>query len=230
MNERSAFRLSPQLILGVGIVALGVVFLLDNLGIIYVRDVWDFWPALLIIFGLSKLAQPKGASGRIVGLIFTVIGAAFLLDNLRLIHFNLWDYWPVILVFIGVSMVWRAWAAGSSTPAGGESEGNISAAAILGGVKRVSNTPDFRSAELTAIMGGCDIDLRQASIKSSPAVINIFTMWGGVDIKVPNDWSVEVQGLPLLGGFDDKTFHPQNSSKRLLVKGLALMGGVEILN
>ena len=230
MNERSAFRFSPQLILGTGIVALGVVFLLDNLGIIYVRDVWDFWPALLIIFGLSKLAQPKGSSGRIAGLIFTAVGAALLLDNLRVLRFNLWDYWPLILVFIGVSMVWRARAAGNATQPAGEGEGHMSAAAILGGVKRVSNTSDFRSAELTAIMGGCDIDLRQASIKSSPAVINIFTMWGGVDVKVPNDWSVEVQGMPLLGGFDDKTFHPQNSSKRLLVKGLAIMGGVEILN
>jgi hypothetical protein len=230
MNERSAFRLSPQLILGAGIVALGLVFLLDNLGFIYIREAWDFWPALLIIFGLSKLAQPRGASGRIAGFIFTVVGAAWLLDNLRVLRFDLWDYWPLLLVFIGVSMVWRAWTAGTFTPGGSEGEGRISAVAILGGVKRASSASDFRSAELTAIMGGCDIDLRQASIKNSPAVINVFTIWGGIDIKVPNDWSVELQGVPLMAGFDDKTFHPQNSAKRLLVKGLAIMGGVEVLN
>lgn len=230
MNERSAFRFTPQLVLGVSIVALGIIFLLDNLGIIYTRDLWDFWPAILIVFGLSKLAQPKGSSGRMAGLIFTVVGAAFLLDNLRFINFDLWDYWPLILVFIGASLVWRAWDTGKASQPGNQGEGSIYAAAILGGVKRASSSADFQRAELTAIMGGCDIDLRQASIKNSPAVINIFTIWGGVDIKVPNDWSVEVQGLPFMGGFDDKTFHPQNGTKRLIVKGHAIMGGVEILN
>lgn len=230
MNEPSKFRFTPQLILGIGIVALGVLFLLDNLRIIYIRDAWDFWPAILILVGLSRLAQPKGSSGRMVGAIFTLVGTALLLDNLGFIYFDLWDYWPLILVFIGISLVWRAWAAGNNVAQPGSDDGNITGVAILGGVKRASNSADFRSAELTAIMGGCDIDLHNASIKNSPAVINIFTMWGGVDIKVPNDWSVEMQGVPLLGGFDDKTFHPQNSTKRVIVKGLALMGGVEISN
>lgn len=229
MNERTGFRITPQLILGVGILALGVLFLLDNLRVIYVREFWDFWPVIFILIGLSRLAQPKGSSGRVAGVIFTVVGAALLLDNLRVIDFDLWDYWPLILVFIGVSLVWRSWA-GSKSAQPSEGESHIAAAALLGGVKRRSNTPDFRSAELTAIMGGCEIDLRQAAMPNSPAVINIFTMWGGVDIAVPADWSVEIQGMPLMGGFEDKTFHPQNNSKRLIVKGLALMGGVEIIN
>lgn len=229
MNEQK-IRFTPQLILGTGIVALGVIFLLDNLRLIYIRDAWDFWPTILILIGLSRLAQPRGSSGRFVGVVFTLVGAALLLDNLGFIYFDLWDYWPLILVFIGVSLVWRAWATGNNVAQPGGDDGNITGVAILGGLKRVNNSADFRSAELTAIMGGCDIDLRQASIKNSPAVINIFTMWGGVDIKVPNDWSVEVQGLPLLGGFDDKTFHPQSSTKRVIVKGMAVMGGVEIMN
>ena len=120
MNERTAFRITPQLILGVGSVALGIIFLLDNLGFIYIRRAWDFWPTILILIGLSRLAQPKGSSGRIVGAVFTLVGAALLLDNLRLIRFDLWDYWPLILVFIGVSLVWRAWATGNNTAKPGE--------------------------------------------------------------------------------------------------------------
>ncbi len=230
MNERTGFRMTPQLILGVSIALLGALFLLDNLRIIYIGDFWDFWPALLIVFGLSKMVQPRGSSGRVAGLIFTTIGAALLLDNLRLINFNIWNYWPLLLVIAGASLIWRAWDTGRAAQPGNNTEGVISVAAILGGVKRVSTSPNFSRGEFTAIMGGCDVDLRQASMQNSPAVINIFALWGGVDIKVPNDWSVEIQGMPILGGFDDKTFHPQNSAKRLLVKGAAIMGGVEVLN
>ncbi len=230
MNERSAFRLTPQMILGASVIVLGVIFLLDNLGYIYAGDYWDFWPAILIIFGLSKIVQPRGSSGRIAGAVFTIIGVALLLDNLRIIYFDIWDYWPLLLVFVGASLVWRAWEVSRNMATGNGVEGNIYAAAILGGVKRSNSSPDFRRGELTAIMGGCEIDLRQASMQNSPAVINIFAFWGGVDIKVPNDWNVDVQGMPILGGFDDKTFHPQNSTKRLLIKGHAIMGGVEIVN
>ena len=80
-------------------------------------------------------------------------------------------------------------------------------------------------------MGGCEIDLRQASIKEGDAVIDVFALWGGIDLKVPLDWSVVMQGSPLMGGFDDKTHPPQGgSNKRLVIKGYAIMGGVQISN
>ena len=112
-----------------------------------------------------------------------------------------------------------------------DTDSAISGTAVLSGIRRTSSSQDFRGGELTAIMGGCEIDLRQASIKEGDAVIDVFAFWGGIDLKVPLDWSVVVQGTPLLGGFDDKTRPPQGgSSKRLVIKGYAIMGGVEISN
>ena len=62
-------------------------------------------------------------------------------------------------------------------------------------------------------------------------MIDTFALWGGIDIKVPPDWSVVLQGLPLMGGFEDKTAKPpEGGRKRLLVRGLAIMGGVEVHN
>ena len=101
----------------------------------------------------------------------------------------------------------------------------------MSGFKRTSNTQNFKGGELTAIMGGCEIDLRQASIKDGEAVIDVFAFWGGIELKVPLDWSVVIEATPLLGGFDDKTRPPQGgSAKRLVVKGYAIMGGFEITN
>ena len=78
-------------------------------------------------------------------------------------------------------------------------------------------------------MGGCELDLRECSIKND-AVIQVFVAMGGVSIRVPPDWLVVLQGNPILGGFDEQTASPPNSAKRLIVKGYAIMGGVEIRN
>ena len=103
--------------------------------------------------------------------------------------------------------------------------------AFMSGIRRTVTSQDFQGGELTAIMGGCEIDLRQASIKSGEAVLDVFAFWGGIDLKVPLDWSVDLAGTPLLGGFDDKTRPPQGgSTKRLVIKGYAIMGGIQIAN
>jgi hypothetical protein len=51
-----------------------------------------------------------------------------------------------------------------------------------------------------------------------------------VEILAPREWSVVLQGTPVLGGFEDKTAPPRESGPRLIVRGVAIMGGVEIKN
>ena len=100
---------------------------------------------------------------------------------------------------------------------------------LLSGFKRRLTTPNFRGGEITALMGGCDLDLRQSSI-SGEAVVNVFSMFGGVTIKVPVDWTVVLQGTPIMGGFEEKTVPPATPDKRLIVRGYAIMGGLEVRN
>ena len=85
---------------------------------------------------------------------------------------------------------------------------------------------------MTAILGGFKIDLRGAAIAGDSATIEIFTIWGGVDLRVPEDWSVAVHGTPILGMFTNSTRAPagQTPAKTLVVRGTAIMGGVEVKN
>jgi hypothetical protein len=101
--------------------------------------------------------------------------------------------------------------------------------AVLGGFERRISTQDFRGGEITAVMGGCALDLRGAAIVKE-AVINVFTIWGGINIKVPPDWTVILNGTPVMGGFAEKTATPPDGSKRLVITGYAIMGGVEVRN
>jgi hypothetical protein len=104
----------------------------------------------------------------------------------------------------------------------------VNATALLGAVKRRSTSRDFRGGYATAVMGGCEIDLRDAAIACSPVVIETFAWWGGIEIKVPREWTVVTEGTAILGAFEDKTTQRAPGGQTLVVRGVVIMGGVEI--
>ena len=81
-------------------------------------------------------------------------------------------------------------------------------------------------------MGGCEIDLRQASIdRGTEAVIDVFAFWGGIEIKVPEDWTVVTRVDAADGrrrGQDARAAEP--GAKRLVIRGIVVMGGIEVKN
>ncbi|MDD8018764.1 MAG: DUF5668 domain-containing protein [Bacteroidota bacterium] len=238
METKSFLRTSPQFIVGLLIIGLGVAFMLDNLGYVDAGQVIRFWPALLVLFGIGKVVQSPGSPGRIFGTILIFVGGMMLLDRLDVITFHLHDWWPVILIIIGVNFLRGSWNRSntfSRTTLGGESadaESYIKHFAVMSGVKRSVTSKDFRGGELSALMGGCELDFREAAIKEDQAVLDVFTMMGGIELRVPMDWTVVVQATPIMGGIDDKTYlQPEaKPTKKLIITGTVIMGGIEIKN
>lgn len=233
-RDDDGFELSPRLLIGLVLIFFGVLFTLDNLGWVDAGSVFDYWPLLLVFVGLGKLLWPASGAGRLVGFVLLVLGVGFLLDNLDFVEFDLGELWPLILIAVGLGIFWRAFTSGRRGDldvARKSDDRTINAVAVLGGARRTSTAEDFRGGDLLGFMGSCEVDLRRARISDSPAVIDALAFWGGVEIKVPRDWSVTVKGIPLLGGYEDKTEPPaEDSGQRLVVKGFAIMGGVEITN
>ncbi len=244
MNSESSYPITasrgwspitPKLVFGLLLIFVGVVFTLDEIGWIRnAEDVFDFWPLILIAAGASKLLWPGSTWGRLTGLILITIGTLLQLEILDMIQFSVWDYWPLLLVAIGIRIAMRG-LVGESRCMASDCVSTVNAVAMLGGMSRGSNSPDFRGGDMFAFMGGCEIDLRAARITSGPATIDAFALMGGVVIRVPEDWSVIVKGVPLLGGFEDKTHPPAAESsdeprQELVIKGFAIMGGIEVKN
>ena len=223
-------RLTPHLMFGLLISLVGVVFTLDNLNIAHAEDYLRYWPAGLIAIGLAKLWQDRREQGSSIGgVIFTLVGTWLLFDTLGYVDANPIDFWPLLLVFIGTVIVWQG-IRGRRQRSGASTNDTINAVAILSGVNRGSNSISFKGGELTAFMGGCEIDLRNAEINGE-AAIDVFAMWGGIEIRVPENWTVIGKVTPLMGGFEDHTRAPQAASAhRLIVRGMVIMGGVEIKN
>jgi predicted membrane protein len=139
------------------------------------------------------------------------------------------------MIAIGMLVVFRSTARGSRLMAGehvkadANADDVVYATALLGSYKRRIASQRFAGGEVTAIMGGCELDLREASIEGD-AVLHVFALMGGIDIKVPVDWTVVLEGVPMLGGFEETTLRPKDAGKRLVVRGHAIMGGLEITN
>jgi len=228
---------TSQVVLGLLVIAMGLLFLLDNLGFVDMHRAFSFWPMLFVIVGTVKLCDTRTQGGTLLGAGLVGIGILLMLDRMDIIDFSWRTAWPLVLIGLGSFLVAKAvrskrtlehgvaMADGAAVGAGEV----VDVTAILGGYERRVTTQDFRGGEITAVMGGCELDMRGASIRGE-AVINVFAFWGGVTIKCPPDWDVVLQGTPILGGFEEKTIAPPDNSKRLVIRGYAIMGGVEIRN
>jgi predicted membrane protein len=250
-NRRTIIGLhmgTSNIVGGLVLVGIGVLFLLGNLHI--VRDAaWiAYWPVILVVVGLVQLVDSSSTNGRIGGGILFLVGGIFLADNLGYLSFPIWDLWPVVLIAIGILMLWdragiftsrrtaerftKGWNIQGLSSGSTTASGIVNEFAIFGGSKRTIATQDFRGGKVAVLFGGVTLDLRAAGMLEEAAVLNVSALYGGISIKIPPTWSVEVHGAGIFGGFGDHTIHPPAvpGMKRLIIKGAVLFGGVAIKN
>jgi predicted membrane protein len=119
----------------------------------------------------------------------------------------------------------------SSQPGSPPTLDHISMFGMMGGTKRRVAGAVFRSADMTSLMGGCELDLRDALLGADGAAhIEVFSLMGGNHIFVPPNWTVILQVTPIMGGVEDKTRPVMGGNQHLYIRGTVLMGGVEVSN
>ena len=302
MSAMREDRNLTQVVIGLGVLVAGVLFTLDNMGLIDVRDFLHYWPLVFVVIGVSQIVRARYWSAYIGAVIWMLAGLWFLGRTTGTIRISLGDLWPLLLAVLGGYLMFRGWQGydrsqrgrdvtlqgpgaaerfdfaddgwatprpvpapvplsalsppppplpreaehpiappsipppsippDSATNPGGwtrSSDNTVNLFVVMGGVTRRFLTHDFKGGTAVAIMGGCKIDLRDASISQSEAVIDVLAFWGGVEIKVPEGWTVVPQVFPFMGGFDDRTRPVAAATRqRLIVRGLAFMGGIEV--
>jgi len=230
MEHRTGFRITGQLVLGVMIAIVGVLFTLDNLHILRAREYLQFWPLALIAVGLVHVSQAKTAAGTVGGGIWILVGVILLGNRLGFIEANIWSFWPLILVLVGGRIVWQTLDSNRAADRG-DTSAMVSAIAVMGGFERRITSPEFRGGEITAFMGGGKLDLRDATLAGGQAVINVFAMMGGFEIIVPETWRVISEVTPFMGGIEDKSRTSTNpTAPTLVLRGFVMMGGVTLKN
>jgi len=223
----------PGALVGLVIMTMGSVLLLRNLGILRGPDTWLFWPAVIVVVGLSNVLGSSEGATRLWGLLIAAVGVYLGLDDLGYAPIPFSRIWPAGLIGLGMLFLYRALTRGQDGSRA-DSVSVLNEFAMFGGVERKVNTQDFRGGQLFAAFGGHDIDLKQASIARSPVVIDATALFGGIEIKVPSEWSVSMEGVAVFGGYGDSTIQPKiedpAATKRLIVRGFAIFAGVEVKN
>jgi len=221
---------------GAIVVAVGVLLLLDNLGIFRFRDVWQYWPVLLVAWGVSRIVDSNSPSGYVFGGVVTLIGAFLLLDNLDIISFNFAVLWPLLLIAFGISVLVKALERNRFAGAGGQSPPSpvVGTHAFFSDNKSASDAQDFQGGQATAVFGAARFDLRNASMSVDEARIDVNVVFGEVEVRVPETWVVINRASVLFAGVNDKTIPPRADpsvkTPRLVITGSVVFGGINLRN
>lgn len=103
--------------------------------------------------------------------------------------------------------------------------------AILGGTTRQGAWTPPRKLKIVAVLGGVELDFREAAFGPGVTEVSITTVLGGANIIVPPHLAVEMNGIAILGGFEHSERAPQQPDLEravLRISGLAVLGGVHI--
>ncbi len=221
---------SLRMLIGGALTAFGIALALDALDLLDAGRILRFWPLVLVAIGVTLLARSAGGGPWFPGAILTLVGTGFLLEELDFINFGFEAIWPLIIMLVGLAIMSRGFR--SRRPADSTvSEDSIHTFAVLCGSSPSNSSKSFRGGDASAFMGGCEIDLTQADIGEEPAVFDVFALMGGIELKVPAEWTVESRVVPFMGGMEDATDRSASDpAKRLVVKGFVMMGGITIKN
>ena len=225
-----------SLVIGALIATFGITLLATNLGWTDLRSVMrQFWPFALVVLGIANLFSER-QGGKFWGLVLIIAGCWIYAAQRDWIHVQFWAvFGPTILILLGAMVAWRAIAGPPRPPgtvAGAEGSGYISTFAVMSGSEHKPTQP-FQGANLGAVMGGVKLDLQGAEMQGDTATIEVFAVWGGVEIFAPRDWDVTSKVVTFMGATADKRRPvaapaPGTVRKTLVVQGFVLMGGIEI--
>ena len=107
----------------------------------------------------------------------------------------------------------------------------VDVATVFGGKSIRSLSDSFDGGDVVAVMSGLDLDLRDVVMEGDEAVVDVFVMMGGVNVRVPENWAVTPDFGVLFGGVDDRTrAAAEDATNNLVLRGTIFMGGLDIRN
>jgi cell wall-active antibiotic response 4TMS protein YvqF len=214
-----------RLWIGLVLLSLGVLGILDAIGVLESSEsIGRWWPVAVIGAGVMIAIASKRLT--LPSTFLIAIGFVLLADQMDWTDQDILG--PALLVVIGGALLvgattMRRARSGRLTPG----EGPM---ALFGGSEVKERSQHFSHSEATALFGGAVLDLREAHIDKD-ASVDATAIFGGVDVLVPKGWRVKVHGLPIFGGYEDKTEGNGSlpvDAPTLDVRATAIFGGVDV--
>lgn len=214
MNKRNIFW-------GVLLIFVGILFLGRNM------DWWDFsiffrgwWTLFLIVPSIISIFRRESMG---TSFLIFVLGVLMLLASQDIILWGtVWNLFvPIIIIVVGLSIIFANKSVKKPKTNAKEYTAIFSSIdEVIGDIKS-----DFK---VTSVFGGVELDLRDVQLRED-LVIDCFTLFGGIDIRLPKDIKVEVNGLPIFGGVENKYHNHENAKITVYINHTTIFGGVDLL-
>ena len=233
---------TSSVVFGVIIVIVGVLFLLNSTGFADLSSVFQWWPMLIVLFGVWRLVAHKFRR-LFMPLLLIAIGVILQLTQLD-IGVDFGDLWPVILILIGIAVLagglrrrrWRRTQTvhGASSPSvidvgvTSDTDDGAMNAVFSSESKRVSG--DFQEGQATVVMGSGNLDMRNAHITEKPATLEITVVMGELKLRVPAEWNVQTTNTTVMGETKDirGSREADSDTPEFVISGTVVMGSLQI--
>lgn len=227
MDKAGSRRSRSVALFGIFLAVMGLALTAGNLDLLPFRPtLLDFAPPALLLVAFDRLLAGRPGKALFFAALATVIGLAHFHPDFRLR--DLADLAPLALVALGAVFAWRAIRGKRAAAEGARrSGGDI---ALFSQVHNRPTDPEYRGGSAIAILGGHQLDLRQARLADEGAVLDVFAFWGGLEVVVPAGMSVNLEVATVLGGAEDKTGGRPSvaGTPRLAIRGMVVMGGLDV--
>ncbi len=227
---------AKPIIWGIAIIALGLIFGGNALGLFSLDIFFDGWWTLFII--IPSVVSLITDQDKIMSLGFIAVGVILLLAAQDVFSYDV--AWKVILavflVAVGLSIIIKSVfhnkndqeVAKKIEEAKKDSKTMDSQMAIFSGSDRVYNDETFQGSNLVAVFGGAKLNLKKAKF-AKDTVIKAFTLFGGIDIIVPDDVKVKLKSGFIFGGFsDDRKNATEKGKHTIYIDAAGAFGGITI--
>ncbi|WP_027623111.1 LiaI-LiaF-like domain-containing protein [Clostridium lundense] len=225
--------------LGIIFILFGVAILLQQLNIMDVHNIMStWWPLIIIAIGVSKLLDSQG--NYTWPMVWIAVGFLMQLRKLDILDVSITKFfWPILFIIIGVNMLFSKGKKKLYDKGMREvQDDTIDYFCVFSALENRNLSKNFRGGNVLTLFGGATIDLRGAEIAPEGAMVDLTTAFGGIDLIVPEHWKVVVTGIPIFGGWSNKTRMEQMPEEQelfsgrpiLKIKCIAAFGGIDIKN
>ena len=239
-KQRSAFW-------GLCVVAIGAFLLAKSQGYLPQFNAGVFCQSLLIFLGIGRLFTHRFSTKNLYwSFVIIGVGGVFLARNLGYFSFSAKAFWPVMLILVGLYIIFknifrpkflhgcetncdyhfgRQWESDSIL-----AENELNIRLTMSGGKYISTSKQFKGGRIDLRLAGCELDLSQVVPAQEEIALAVICKLGGLEIRIPQNWTVSFIGSPVMGAFENFTKPLPDANYRLVIRGEMTMAGVKVYN
>jgi predicted membrane protein len=226
-----------RMIIGILLIVLGVLFMFESMGLMELsigKYVFS-WKTFLIFLGLILFFNKKR---KVSGIVLMSLGVSFWFPSLFGVDVRFHQvFLPLALIGVGALIVSKRGRVNREEKFVDDENGEkvyesdvVNDLPIFGGAHKIIESKNFKGGTLTSVFGSTELNLVNAEMEKE-CIIDVFTLFGGTTLIIPNDWKVESDAVTILGGFNDKRRIVRSEvdpDKTLVIKGVVIFGGIEV--